>query len=54
MDWEQWKEFMRKRMKHLESEEEGIDYLAKIYFLLNQWSVVQELMIMETKNSTVH
>jgi len=38
----------------MESEEWRTDYLAHVYLLLNQWSVVQEFMIMETKNSTVH
>ena len=54
MDKKGFKDFLRKYSLYLDSEEGKLEYLSQIYQLLNQWDIMQEFMIMETKNSTVH
>ena len=58
-EWELWKkrqfdDFYKRYVGYMESEEGKLDYLAQIFFLLNQYNIMQEFKVMETNNSTVH
>lgn len=54
MDKKQFKGLMGRYVEYLESDERKTEFLARIYFLLNGWTVVQEFEIMGSDNSDIH